>query len=285
MSAIVTVNGQNSYFDCSSNGLGTSVTLGVTGLSGSHSYLWTIVDQPPNVGSGAQAVLSSATSSAPTFTPSNEGSYLVQCIVDQGTSVAQDITGVAFIRQLVSGERIPAANESIETDGLGSTEANAGWAVSTNSLWRRLDTLTGDPGVVVGIAHSNGLAVLTFVSPRGSSTIGSPAAANGVTYPGFDENNAFGNNSAVRTIGVIIGPVPPASGVGAAGDFMQIRVKGLITGIAYTGSPPTVFSPIYLTDSGLLTSACLSAGTHSRVVGSVAAINTTASTFDVFIDP
>jgi hypothetical protein len=282
-SPLVTLNGNPNYVDLSplvSGGI--LVTLAVQNSPANATYNWTIVDQPPNPpnSSGAQAVLSGPTTPNPTFTLSNTGSYLVQCVLNQGLSSQQAITGVAFARQLISGERIPAANESVETDGLSATEAGAGWAVSLNSLLRRLDALTGDPGVVVGIAGSNSLTKGSFVAPGLTGTSGSPKGPDGVVYPAFSSIAATNSSVAHGMIGVVIGGVNGGP-VGAIGDFILVRWMGLYTGITYT-SAPTVGNPIYVTNGGTLDVNCLTAS--SRVIGTVAAVNTTANTFDVFLN-
>jgi hypothetical protein len=278
---VVKVNGQSNYADFLP--LSTSVTLGVLNAPVGATYTWSIIDQPPNVGGGSQAVLSSTSVAAPTFTPSNEGSYLVQCVLNQGLSTAVDITGLAIIRQIVSGERVPAANETIETDGMGATEPGAGWAVSANSFLRRLDKVLGDPGVIVGIAESNGLAVGDLVTPGGSSSAGSPTGPNGLTYPGFVAAVATSTGIAFGQIGVVVGS-PSGGAISSVGDFIQVRWQGLYRGIAYTGTFSSfVGSPVYATNSGVLDYTCVNAGTYSRVIGVVGAVNTTAKTFDVFM--
>lgn len=283
----VTVNGFANYADLSQlTGGGVSVTLGVQNPpTGSPTYNWTIVDQPPNVGTGSQAVLTGPTSAAPTFTISNTGSYEIQCVLNQGLPTQQAVSGVAFVRELVSGERIPAANESTETDGLSATETGAGWAVSLNSLIRRLSQMLGDPGNVVAVTAASGYSTTNFVAPGGSSTTGSPTGPDGLTYPVVKAVTAqTGSKVAHGSVGVLVSGVNGAS-VGGAGNFVNVRMSGPIYGISSVGASPApvVGNPVYVTNSGSLDSSCTAPGTVSRTIGTIMAINTTANTFDVFI--
>ena len=102
MSAIIQINSGTPGVSNDNLELGAVVTLTSVDTA-LHSYTWAIVSQPegPNdniVGSG-QIV---------TFTPTKEGSYLVKLTVDFGDPSEDSQQLIAAVRELETGNRIPA---------------------------------------------------------------------------------------------------------------------------------------------------------------------------------
>lgn len=102
------------------------VTLSLADTSGVTSYSWGFIDIPE----GSSAVLSSATVPTPTFSPDIQGTYLVQCTVNDGQSYARN--AVAFTTEF-QAFRMPAAGETVEFDPI------TGWKEAVNELFERVD--------------------------------------------------------------------------------------------------------------------------------------------------
>lgn len=86
--------------------------------TGVRSWRWRIVDRPE----ASTAALSSPVSAAPTFTPDEFGSYLIELVVNEGRTGEVDRRVVAVRDTL--GLRVPAAGEAAEANWLIDGEPN-----------------------------------------------------------------------------------------------------------------------------------------------------------------
>lgn len=135
------------------------------------SWRWRLVDQPNKA---APVVLANPTSPNPTFTPSTEGTYLIELSVNEGKK-GQVQRRVAIVRD-GSGYRVPSVAETDEANYLdGGVENPFGWwpdvvdllnLVRTNALAlnsRHVERVNFDHGV-------NTLAYIPFNSTTDSTT-------------------------------------------------------------------------------------------------------------------
>ena len=139
MAAIIRINGGTPGVSNDNLPLNTVVTLTSVDTA-LHSYTWAIVSQPegtidPIIGSG-QSV---------TFYPTKEGSYLVKLTVDFGYPSESSQQLIAAVRELETGNRIPAIGETTENS------VNDGWANPVDAILQRVTRFT-NAGVLPGVA-------------------------------------------------------------------------------------------------------------------------------------
>jgi hypothetical protein len=79
--------------------------------------------------------------------------------------------------------------------------------------------------------------------------------------------------------GVLAGSVK--GGTIASGDVITVRTTGLYQGVPY-GAEPSVGDPVYISDAAGL---ALTSGTIDRQIGTVCAVDTGATTYDVMVGP
>jgi hypothetical protein len=112
------------------------------------TYSWTFTSRPP----GSTAVLTNATSVAPTFTVDHDGDYVVRLIVNDGTvdsaadSVIITSNNVAPVANAGPDQGGKAPGSPITLDGSGSSDANGD---PLTYLWS-LSTPPGSAAVLVG---------------------------------------------------------------------------------------------------------------------------------------
>lgn len=250
--------------------LNTLVQLDNQNVGGELSFKWEILDQPP----GTADVLSSSTIKNPTFTPRKEGTYLLKLTVNEGLVTEQIGKAVAAVAQLKTRERIPAAGET--------TEANAsdGWAVSMNSLLRRIDGLLSDPGIIIGVNTSGSVRGRGDVVRATASQVIKSGLPGQESVPGFSLATAATLGQVDELLCIIEGGIDGSTSIPAGGTpesrLMKVRYIGRFTGAA--GSP-AVGDTVFLNDSGVLS---LTQGTVRRRVGSVMA--TSGGTYDVWFN-
>jgi hypothetical protein len=242
-------------------------------VGGELSYTWAILDQPPG---GAADALSSVSVQNPSFTPKKEGTYLLRLIVNQGLPTEQEDRVVLAIEQLKTLERIPAAGETTESD------TSEGWALSMNSLLRRVDTLLSDPGILVGVNGSGGTLTQGQIV-RAISTATLKATLPGVeVVPGFTLATAATLAEVDEMLCVVVGTPGGATGVPGVGTpeqrLMKVRYIGRIAAQVIAGPAVVPGDIIFVNDSGALSST---QGTVRRRVGSSMG---TGSTVDVWFD-
>jgi len=228
-----------------------------------HSYTWAIVSQPegPNdniVGSG-QVV---------TFTPTKEGSYLVKLTVDFGYPSEDSQQLIAAVRELETGNRIPAIGETVENS------VNDGWANPVDAILQRVTRFT-DAGVQPGAA-AEALAVgdVVYASDTYTLAAGLPGARVVAKW-------ALAHANVVTEVqgvfGVVAGSV--LGGGIATDDVITVQTTGLYQGVPF-GSAPTVGDPVFISDAAGLS---LTQGTIKRQIGTVCDVGT--STYAVMVGP
>lgn len=252
-------------------GSNDNVTLGVLVNLDSQdtatTYLWSILSQP----AGAPAdVLSSTTDKSPTFTPTREGSYLIQLVVDQGLPTEDTDQVIVAVLELETGNRIPAVGETTQND------ASTGWAqTAVDEILRRVTRLT-DGGYIMGVASES--------IPNGSPVYGSGTTTIATGLPGerplIEFSRAYANDAAtlVGNMGMAIESVDGSPIVN--GSIIRVLLNGLFQSVLYVGSPPAIGDWVYITDAGSLSTT---AGTYGRTIGSVCNVDVGTSTYDVFI--
>ena len=227
------------------------VNLDNANTGGEVSYLWEIVSQPE----GPADALSSSSLSAVTFTPTKEGSYLIRLTVN-GSLID---TVIAAVRQLKSGMRIPAGNETEEVS------ATVGWSEDANADLQKLDSVYSDANVLAGIAGS-ALSVGDVVRVTGTTAIkvGLPGEERLFTW---DAADATTQANCAGALGVVVERVP--AGAIGPGDYVRVRVSGLVENTPVTGTP-VLGGEVFVDDAGALSDT---QGTVRRLVGIIAASN------------
>jgi hypothetical protein len=247
--------------------LGSLVTLTNVSATPPTSYLWAILAQPE----GAAVSLSSTTSPTPTFTVTKEGSYLISLVVSDGVTTATQKV-VAAVPELETGNRIPAAGETLEVD------AASGWGnTAVDRILQRTTRLT-DNGFYVGKLAQAGVVSGEVVGGSGVAVIGlDPSSQRVVTEVVRAEASAA---SAVRgLLGVLVSSVAGSSAP-ALNDLVRVMYVGIAQGLAIGASPaPSVDDFVYVDNTGNLS---LTAGTNIRVMGTVVAVG--ATTYDALIN-
>lgn len=104
-----------------------TVTLSLADTAGVLSYNWQFIDVP----TGSATVMNSPTSATPTFEPDVEGTYLFQCLVNDGE--AYDRSAVAFTTENLA-LRKPAGGETDEFNNV------YGWKIALEEMFNLLDS-------------------------------------------------------------------------------------------------------------------------------------------------
>jgi hypothetical protein len=264
MAAIISIGGFPG--GVSNDNLPLGVSCSLFSVDTATTYTWSIVSQPagPNdsiVGSG-QSV---------SFTPTKEGSYLVRLTVDVGLPSEDSQQLIAAVRELETGDRIPAIGETTENS------ANDGWANPVDAILERVTRFT-EAGVLPGVAGAAGLAVGDVVYASGVYTLAATLPGARVV-PSWAKAQANSVAAMQGVFGVLVGSVK--GGTIASGDVITVRTTGLYQGVPY-GSAPTVGQPVYISNAASLS---LTIGTIDRQIGTVCAVHTGTSTYDVMVGP
>ena len=262
MAAIIQINSGTGGVSNDNLPLDTIVTLTSVDTA-LHSYTWAIVSQPegPNdniVGSG-QIV---------TFTPTKEGSYLVKLTVDFGYPSEDSQQLIAAVRELETGDRIPAIGETTENS------VNDGWANPVDSVLQRVTRFT-DAGVLPGVAAES-LAVGDVVYASDTYTLAAGLPGERVVA-NWSKAHADVPAEVQGVFGVVVGSV--LGGSIGADDVITVQTTGLYQGVPFA-SAPSVGDPVFISDAAGLS---LSQGTIKRKIGTVCAVG--ASTYDVMVGP
>ena len=264
MAAIISIQGGPGGASNDNLVLGASCSL--FSVNTATTYTWSLLSQPagPNdliVGSG-QTV---------SFTPTKEGSYLVKLIVDIGLPSESSSQLIAAVRELETGDRIPAIGETTENS------ANDGWANPVDAILERVTRFV-DAGVLPGVAGAAGLAVGDVVYASDVATLAAGLPGERVVAS-WTKAEADSIAAMQGVYGVVAGSVE--GGNIASGDVITVRTLGLYQGVPY-GSAPSVGDPVYISDAAGL---ALTRGTIERQIGTVCAVDTGAGTYDVMVGP
>ena len=263
MAAIIRINstaGSNDNLP-----LGTLVNLDSQDTA--TTYLWSIQSQPAGAPSD---VLSSTTDKSPTFTPTREGSYLIQLVVDQGLPTEDTDQVIAAVLELETGNRIPAVGETTQND------AATGWSqTAVDEILRRVTRLT-DGGYIMGVAGES--------IPNGSPVYASGTTTIATGLPGerplIEFSRAYADDAAtlVGNVGMAIQSVDGSPIV--SGSIIRVLANGLFQSVLYVGAAPAIGDWVYITDAGSLDTV---AGTYGRTMGSVCNVDVGTTTYDVYV--
>lgn len=230
--------------------LGASVVLTNLGTGGELTYLWELLDKPE----GSLSSIASASSANTSFTPDVEGTYLVKLSVNRTLPTERTDTQIASVAQIRTGQRIPAAGETIQSDSV------RGWALAVNRLLKLVDSMRADPGIFVAsvqetitrgqVAYVSELTTLNSGLPE-EALIASMKKARANTYseingPLYIAESDVGGGSSIGTTEL--------------GKFRSKGVFGPLSG------SPTLGDPVYLSDAA---GVSLTAGTIACQVGKV----------------
>ena len=262
MAAIIQINGGTGGVSNDSITLGSSVSL--YSVDAATTYQWAIVSQP----AGPTDALVTPTQRGASFTASKEGSYLLLLTVDDGLPTESSQQLIAAVRELETGDRVPAIGETTENS------ANDGWANPVDAILRRVTQFT-EAGVQPGVAAES-LTVGDVVYAGDVYTLAAGLPGERVVA---NWSKAHANVAAEvqGVFGVVVGSV--LGGSIDADDVITVQTTGLYQGVPF-GSAPSVGDPVYISDAAGL---ALTQGTIKRQIGTVCAVG--ASTFDVMVGP
>lgn len=230
---------------------------------GAVTWAWTIVDQP----AGPADVLSNATIQNPTFTPTKEGSYLINLVVNAGGTPAED-QQIAAVLQDRTQLRIEAAGETTELN------PSRGWAAPSDQWKQLIDKLAADDGIIVAQAGAS--------VGRGQVVWFNNASVRLSTLPGqYSVPTAFVAQAStaadiVGTLGVVEGNVNGNTSV-PMGQLARVRLLGLFANFAGAFAPG---SNLYVDNTGALNTT---PGATKRLVGYVVA-NPGGTSYSAFVD-
>lgn len=256
--ALITVNASPGSEDDAP--INTLVQLNNTNNGGEVTYLWTILSQPPGTGDA----LSSTTIQNPTFTPRKEGSYLIQLIVNQSLGDEVRDRVVVAVRQLKTRLRVPAPGEVDEVD------ATNGHAGDGNIIFRAVDAMRADPGIIVAQLGETVVAA-NVVKFTNIATIKTGLPGEEIV-PVVTKAPANVASITTEELGLAIAAVD--GGALTIGKLAYIRVFGLITNQTIVGAVDE--NPVYVSDTATLSS---SPGTNSRRCGKFVAVGASAAVY------
>jgi len=252
--ASIKVNGVGGHPPAGADDLpiGEVVQLDNDAVGDESTYLWVIRDQPP----GPTDTLSDPTIKNPTFTPSKEGSYLIELVVDYGLLTQAIDSAVCAVRQVKTRYRVPAAGEEVET------QPQKGWALSVNELLRRVDSLAADTGtqlVVVGGEVTVSAGTVCKYTDVATLKSGLPGQEK---IPVVEVAPATDPAVVAQPLCVLIANLTGSS-TASPGDLATVRTVGLMADVMSGGSP-AVGGAVYVDDSAALS---LTSGSLKRIVG------------------
>lgn len=263
MAAIIQINSGTPGLSNDNVTIGSTVTL--YSFDAATTYQWAILSQPE----GPTDALVTPTQRGASFTASKEGSYLLVLTVDDGLPTESTQQLIAAVRELETGDRIPAIGETVENS------ANDGWANPVDAILERVTRYT-DAGVQPGVAGASGLAVGDIVYASGVYELAS--GLPGARFVASWERALANDAATVQGVyGVIVSSV--LGGTIALNDVIAVRTTGLWQGVP--GSP-TVGDAVYISDLGDFS---LTSGTLTRQIGTVCAVDGGAGTYDIMVGP
>ena len=262
MAAIISINSGTGGVSNDSITLGSTVSL--YSVDAATTYQWAIVSQP----AGPTDALVTPTQRAASFTASKEGSYLLRLVVDDGLPTEDSQQLIAAVRELETGDRVPAVGETTENS------ANDGWANPVDAILRRVTQFT-EAGVQPGVA-AEALVVGDVVYAGDVYTLAAGLPGERVVAS-WSKAHADVAAEVQGVFGVVASSVD--GGSIAADDVITVQTTGLYQGVPF-GSAPSVGDSVYISDAAGLS---LTQGTIKRQIGTVCAVG--MSTFDVMVGP
>lgn len=242
--------------------LNNLVNLSNNGAGGETTWEWTLLSQP--VGLQVNFVDSGSlvsTIAAPQINPIKEGSYLLRLVVNKGLPDEKSNQVIAAVRELQTGNRIPAALETIENN------ASTGWGyTAVGDILQRV-TRQVDTGVFTCIADA-ALSPGDVVHMTSMEQIA--AGLPGERYLSR-VNKALASDIAKvdGPLGVMVGQRNGDFLGVSAGEYCRVMVLGALSRISLSGGTGVAGDIVYVDDLGALS---LTPGTHIRQIGDVAAV-------------
>lgn len=245
-----------------------NATVQLTSSVSAATYEWVIVSQPegsPQVQLDPHEPTNPIFSTYPAcaFVPTKEGSYLIRLTLNAGEADESVDTTICAVRELQTGDRIPAPQETTEVN------PDEGWAPgAVTKILQRVTRLT-DSGIFVAQNASSGdLVPGDVVHMNGMTTLGTGDNVRKVPTVG----KAFATNPVLvdGPLGVMVGNAAGASATVEVENLCRVMVMGGISDYALSGGPyDPVGAPVFVGNDGKLS---LEAGTVVRQVGDVASV-------------
>lgn len=246
--------------------IGSTVDLSNDNAGGETTYQWSLIAKP----AGSTASLSSSTNATSSFVANAEGTYLIRLVVNAGLPTEATDQVIAAVRELQTGNRIPAAGETTENN-VGSDDT--GWAhEAVDQILQRV-TRMEDAGFITAIANTT-LTAGKLVRFVGDSVVGTDTNAR--TVPLIDVASGATDAESQGIVGYLVGAVD--EGLIAAGDVCRVQLSGLIKNVPVSGVLAQG-APVYLGAAGAFSLAAGSA--YRRVVGTVAEVVTSGSVYHI----
>ena len=255
--ALITVNGVAGSND--NVPIDVLVQLNNQNIGGESTFAWTLLDQPD----GTAVSLSNANIQNPTFTPTKEGTYLLQLVVNNGMSTQSTNTAIVGVRQLKSNLRVPAAGETTQDS------STVGYKESVNPSLLALDKVQADANLIVCMCNAS-CALGMAVQFGGLQTIksGLPGQTN---VPLVSPLAASGTIASGVSFGIVEAPVVPGGAIPS--NLCYVRVIGPCANTV-AGSP-SVGAPVYVN----ATSSMPQTSATARQIGYVVAVSGGSFTF------
>lgn len=218
------------------------------------AWLWQILDQPE----GPADNLTANNIQNPQLTPTKEGSYLLQCTVNNGFADQKQDKVNLIVADMKTLDRVPSAGETLEVDTV------RGWATAVNRWLARVSRLAADSGVIVGVAGQAGLTRGHILRPSGVVTIknGLPGQERLMSFTlALGTTLAHARHPLFILEGDVAGNIAPANGA-----LIRARHTGLFENVAGGFGGALIGDPLYLGNTGFLEVA---PGTVPRELASV----------------
>ena len=243
--------------------LGTVVNLANNDNTGVVSYEWVIVSQPAGdqddlIPFTTNPIVSEA--AAPEFTPTKEGSYLIRLTVNKDMADEATDTTICAVRELLTGDRIPAPQETTEVN------EEYGWATAAVTKILQRVTRLSDAGIFVAQNASGvSLALGKVVHMNGMSTLGTGSNERPIPTVGLARANLL--ELVDGPLGVAVGNRDGDTLPVANGELCRVMVMGGIANYTGMGIGGVAGDPVFVDNAGNLS---LTAGDYARQVGDIA---------------
>lgn len=187
------------------------------------TYLWSLYCEDDSA-----AVLSSATSANPTFTPDLDGTYLVSLTINSGLPGAQSATAYLSFSTYHLTARIPAPGETTE-------HSAGGWSAAAGEALRKTINTSGRGALVLCRAYSSmavGSAVILINTPTGTlPTVRKLTAELWAAQP-----------AALQFAGIVQGDPKYRANAAAEGDDVVVAFgPAVATNLTIGGSTPATY--------------------------------------------